>query len=91
MRIRQETPRPRRHGRRSQALELELRRLGFAQVGDHRAGAARPRAGREIAGAGLELASPSLSISATSIPSIDVPLMTPIAVSVLGYHSSSSV
>ena len=65
-----------------QALELELRRLGFSSSRrPPPAGAARPRAGRKVAeGPVLSRASPSLSISATSMPSIEVPLMTPIAV-----------
>ena len=65
------------------ALELGLRRLGFARVRrPPRAGAGPPASGRGRSRPARLRAcsSPSLSISATSIPSIDVPLMTPIAV-----------
>ena len=64
------------------AFELGLRRLGFARVGDDGAQALRATSGigKGRGGPGLELRLAVAAISATSIPSIDVPLMTPIAV-----------
>ena len=74
------TPRPPRHGRPSQALELELRASASLKVATTSPGGRRRLGDRERRrGPGLGWLAHRFN-QRPSTPSIDVPLMTPIAV-----------